>query len=274
MRLRFRFAKLGKVRWTSHRDVARMWERAFRRVELPLAYTAGFSPRPKVSFGLALPTGYESVAEYLDVDLDPSRVDGLDVDALPPTLSAALPAGVDVTAAAVIDARTESLQHEVTSCDWSIAVAAASVAETPLRELAAQALAAPTLVVTRERKGRAVEEDVRPAILSIDVVDECRLRAELATQPRALRPSELLAALAPGSGPAPGLVEVSVRRDVQWIVRSDGARSEPLALAPDALADANRRDSLHVRRLVGATRASPGAASSGDGVGEEATARV
>ena len=55
MRLRVRFQKLGKVRWTSHRDVARMWERACRRVQLPLAWTAGFSPRPKLSFGLALP---------------------------------------------------------------------------------------------------------------------------------------------------------------------------------------------------------------------------
>jgi radical SAM-linked protein len=63
-RVRIRFAKVGKVRWTSHRDTARMWERAFRRVSLPLVWTNGFSPRPKVSFGLALPTGYESVAEY------------------------------------------------------------------------------------------------------------------------------------------------------------------------------------------------------------------
>ena len=69
MKVRIRFSKLGKIRWTSHRDVARMWERAFRRVQLPLAYSEGFSPRPKVSFGLALPTGYESVAEYLDVEL-------------------------------------------------------------------------------------------------------------------------------------------------------------------------------------------------------------
>ena len=69
MKLRLRFSKTGKVRWTSHRDVARMWERAFRRTRLPLVYTAGFSPRPKISFGLALPTGHESVAEYLDVEL-------------------------------------------------------------------------------------------------------------------------------------------------------------------------------------------------------------
>jgi len=69
VKVRIRFTKQGKVRWTSHRDVARIWERALRRAGLPVAYTEGFSPRPRLSFGLALPTGYESDAEYLDVDL-------------------------------------------------------------------------------------------------------------------------------------------------------------------------------------------------------------
>src|SRR5205814_9079184 len=91
MRVRFRFAKLGKIRWTSHRDVARMWERAFRRVGLPLAYTQGFSPRPKVSFGLALPTGHESVAEYLDLELAPGTTGAgagveIELDTLPTSL--------------------------------------------------------------------------------------------------------------------------------------------------------------------------------------------
>src|SRR5438270_10410825 len=107
MRVRIRFSKLGKIRWTSHRDVARMWERAFRRVSLPLAYTQGFSPRPKVSFGLALPTGAESWAEYLDAELD-ATISGLD-PALAARLSAALPTGLDVQAAAVVE-ETDSLQ--------------------------------------------------------------------------------------------------------------------------------------------------------------------
>ncbi|MGZ4693054.1 MAG: TIGR03936 family radical SAM-associated protein, partial [Acidimicrobiales bacterium] len=68
MRVRFRFSKLGKIRFTSHRDVARLWERALRRAELPVALTEGFSPRPKVHFGLALSTSHESWGEYLDVD--------------------------------------------------------------------------------------------------------------------------------------------------------------------------------------------------------------
>src|SRR5207302_1043609 len=148
MKVRVRFNKLGKIRWTSHRDVARMWERAFRRLSLPLAYTQGFSPRPKVSFGLA-----------------PS------------------------------------------------------------------ALAAQSLVVTRQRKGHDVTDDVRPAILSLDAgttdTGNAVLRCELATQPRGLRPAELLGAL------SPELEEGLVRRLHQWIQR-DGARWEPIPLPFDA----------------------------------------
>ena len=222
MRLRFRFSKLGKVRWTSHRDLARMWERAFRRVQLPLAYTQGFSPRPKVSFGLALPTGAESVAEYLDVEL--AEGTGADVVSLPGRLSAALPVGVDVMAAAVVEPGAASLQHEVTSCRWVVETAGATPDR--LAELVAAAMAAPTLVISRERKGQRSEQDVRPGILACQV-DGTSLVAELAAQPRALRPSELLVAL------GPGLEEARVRRTSQWIER-DGAREEPVPLPLDA----------------------------------------
>ena len=68
-----RYAKLGKVRFTSHRDTARIWERAVRRAGLRSLTTSGFTPRPRVSFGLALPTGAESIAEYLDLEVVDGR---------------------------------------------------------------------------------------------------------------------------------------------------------------------------------------------------------
>lgn len=236
-RVRFRFTKLGKVRWTSHRDVARMWERALRRAQLAVTYTGGFSPRPKVSFGLALPTGAESVCEYLDVELehDPAT---LDVVSLPARLSPALPAGIEVSAAVVIDDRAESLQHVVTSCRWEIGVTG-STGTTPAESLSAcveRMLAARSIVITRERKGQAVSDDVRPAILSCSVIAESLLECELATQPRGLRPSELLRAL------DPGLEECSVRRTHQWIAR-DGAQWEPIPLDATSAPHAGARAS-------------------------------
>jgi radical SAM-linked protein len=218
VRVRIRFAKTGKVRWTSHRDVARMWERAFRRAHLSLAYTQGFSPRPRVSFGLALPTGAESVAEYLDAELAPGVE--VDVAALPGRLTPLLPTGVDVLAAALIDDRAESLQHEVTSCSWIVETAGAGPEE--LAALVAEAMAAASLVIPRERKGRTSHDDVRPAILSCTAVGTT-LECELAAHPRTLRPSELVRAL--GSQ----LEVTRARRTNQWIER-DGARSEPLPL--------------------------------------------
>lgn len=157
-RLRIRFTKLGKVRWTSHRDLARMWERAFRRTGTPVAYSSGFSPRPRISFGLALPTGHESLAEYLDVELaDGPAGDAVleDVGTLPAALSAALPVGVDAVAAEPIAPGTPSLQEAVTSCTWqwtAVGAEGAPIGEEQLAERVASLLAASSVTVTRLRK--------------------------------------------------------------------------------------------------------------------------
>lgn len=237
MRVRFRFVKLGKVRFTSHRDLARCWERALRRARLPVAYTEGFSPRPKVHFGLALSVGHESVAEYLDVDLrvDPEsgglEIDGraVDVEELPARLSPALPEGVDVTGAITVPhIAAVSLQQAVTCCTWRIDVgSAASVDE--VDDAIARALGASELIVTRTRKGKDVTEDIRPLVRSLEITDAHHdgvvITADLGTQPRSLRPSELVRALGGSTQ------ERRVRRLHQWI-ENDGARREPLLASP------------------------------------------
>ncbi len=230
VRLRVRFAKVGKIRWTSHRDLARMWERAFRRVDLPLAYSEGFSPRPRVSFGLALPTGCESVAEFLDVEL--TSLDGIDLDGLVPLLSDALPVGVDATAIAVLAPGTPSLQESVSSCAWRWMLASGDGTD-PLqaewvRARTDRMMTSDVLEVTRSRKGVEEVEDIRPGILALAVEDAGSdglwLRAELAAQPRSVRPADVTLAI------GPGLEGRHVRRTSQWILR-DGARHEPLEAA-------------------------------------------
>lgn len=215
MRIRLRFSKIGKVRFTSHRDVARMWERALRRVGVPVKYTGGFSPRPKLSFGLALPTGHESLAEYLDVEVETEE--SPDYVSLSQRLSDALPLGVDVLGAGSVPAGSRSLQEEVTSCSWEL------VADPhhSLHPLVAETLARTTLVVTRDRKGVPVTDDVRPALLGLSVLAPGRLAIELANNGRGVRPSELIAAI------APDISVEKVCRTHQWIER-DGARCEPL----------------------------------------------
>ena len=186
--VRIRFAKRGKVRFISHRDVARAFERAFRIEQLPLAFTQGFAPRPKVSFGLALSVGHESDAEYLDVQL----VDEVPLDSLAQRVSDALPDGIDVTGTVA---------------------------------LADRALAQPALPITRTRKGHEVTEDLRSIVRTMAVTDADDLGPvldlELSTQPRGTRPAEVLTAI---DG---DLVDRRVLRTKQWIERG-GARLEPL----------------------------------------------
>jgi radical SAM-linked protein len=241
--VRLRFTKHGKVRFISHRDVARAFERAFRIEQLPLAFTAGFSPRPKVSFGLALSVGHESDAEYLDVEL----TQGVDVDALPTAVSAALPEGIDVSGACRLLDRAPALQEAVTTVQFRVEVTDIDGTAVPgdmLATTVTRALAGDALVVTRTRKGRESDDDIRPAIRSI-TLDACTLHKDelpeggypvleltLATQPRGARPREVLDALTAVSGI--DLHERRVLRTHQWIERA-GARLEPLeadAFAP------------------------------------------
>ncbi|HTT86847.1 MAG TPA: TIGR03936 family radical SAM-associated protein [Acidimicrobiales bacterium] len=229
MRVRIRFAKVGRVRWTSHRDVARMWERALRRARVPLAYTEGFSPRPRLSFGLALPTGCESKAEYLDVTLRAP----VEASELPATLSPLLPDGVDVVAAAALSPAAGSLQEEVTSCRWEIDVP--HVGPERLCSLVAEVQNTTELPVTRERKGRLVSDDLRPSVLRLSSAGSPGsgggLVAELATRPRGVRPVELAQVLG---------VEFGVAcRTHQWIER-DGSRWEPLVAPATSAGDLER----------------------------------
>ncbi len=234
-RLRARFSKLGKIRFTSQRDVARVWERALRRSGLPVAWSEGFSPRPLLSFGLGLPTGCESLAEYLDIRL--ARPEG-DIRLAPPggdirlapvppgrpdlaeELSDLLPEGIVVQAVAPLEHGSGSLQQEVTSCTWELEVV--GLTDRELAERVERMLAAPSIPLRRERKGRPVDDDIRPSVRSLVPMGRSCLRAELATQPRGVRPKELL------EGLGAELSLARARRTHQWIER-DGARREPLA---------------------------------------------
>jgi hypothetical protein len=242
MKLRIRSTKLGKIRFVSHRDGARIWERALRKAGQPTAHSAGFTPRPKISFGLALPTGAESIAEYVDVELRDGAAQDLDVlraqlsdehgaqlyDELRARLTDALPDGIDVTVVVERPDSDESLQEAVTSCTWELW----SEELTPAEIRAAVALLdADRLMIERERKGQRRTDDIRPLVLDLhpDATGH-RLVAELATVGRALRPSELASLAFVDVDP----LDVRALRTHQWISH-DGDRREVLSL-PAAMA--------------------------------------
>jgi radical SAM-linked protein len=113
-RIRLRYAKRGPMRFTSHRDFARAFERAILRAGVPIAYSQGFTPHPKVSYASAAPTGVASEAEYLEIGLRERVVPA----ELVPALDAALSPGLDVLDA--VEASGASLADRIDASAWRI----------------------------------------------------------------------------------------------------------------------------------------------------------
>ena len=160
-RLRLRYAKRGKLRFTSHRDIARVFERALRLAGVPLAYSHGFNPHPRVSWVGAAPTGAASEAEYAEIQV----VEQVDPDALRAALDAALPPGIDVLE--VVLAAGGGLPERIDASRWRVEVPGVGAAD--LRPAVAALLAADSVEVERMTKDGRRTIDVRPAVVSLSV---------------------------------------------------------------------------------------------------------
>lgn len=162
MRVRVRFAKTGKLRYISAIDLGRVWERALRKADLPIAYSEGFSPHPKVSFGDALPLGFASVAEFAELTF-PGDVD---VAMMAERLNRAFPDGIDVLDAVVVQDGDPRLGKRLQASLWGVSYPSAE----GLAEAVAALPAEGPLEVERERKGELVTADLRPPLVGIAAV--------------------------------------------------------------------------------------------------------
>jgi radical SAM-linked protein len=162
-RLRVRYAKRGRLRFTSHRDFSRAFERAVARARVPMAYSSGFHPHPRISYAGASPTGAASEAEYLEIGLA-ARTEPAAVHA---ALDEALPDGLDVTA--VVESPGGSLSDLLQASVWRTRLP--DVAPEAVRTAVRDLLAAPEVPVERMTKRGLRSFDCRAAVVRLDVVD-------------------------------------------------------------------------------------------------------
>lgn len=159
-RLRVRYAKRGRLRFTSHRDFARALERAIRRAKVPIAFSAGFSPHPKISYVGACPTGVASEAEYLEIGL----AERVEPDRLLAALDASLPTGLDLIE--VVEGQVGSLPERIDCSRWRIELP--GVAGPALRAAVERFLANSAVPVERLTKSGTRTVDARTAVVSVD----------------------------------------------------------------------------------------------------------
>jgi radical SAM-linked protein len=162
-RLRVRYAKRGPLRFTSHRDFARAFERALRRAGVPMAYSAGFSPHPKISYAGAAPTGVASEAEYLEIGLAEAR----EPEAVRAELDAALPPGLDVVE--VVPAVPPGLADRLEASRWRVVLPGADRAAVGAAVEAF--LAAGSVPVERATKDGTRTVDARAVVVAVRLAD-------------------------------------------------------------------------------------------------------
>jgi radical SAM-linked protein len=162
-RLRLRYAKRGRLRFASHRDFQRSFERALRRADIPMAYSAGFTPHPRISYANAAPTGAASEAEYLEIAVtarcDPQRLRAVLDEALPP--------GLDVVEA--VEARTSGFAERLEASVWRVELP--GVAPDAARDAVAAFLATSEVQVERLMKNGIRTFDARAAVVRAEVTD-------------------------------------------------------------------------------------------------------
>ncbi|QGK69211.1 DUF2344 domain-containing protein [Allosaccharopolyspora coralli] len=171
-KLRVRYAKRGRMRFTSHRDLARAFERTLRRTGVPMAYSQGFNPHPKVSWAGAVPTGVASEAEYVELQL----VERVDPGVVRDELDAALPAGMDVLD--VVEATSGSLADRLEASRWCIQVPGVSADE--LRHAVERLLAESGVEVERMGKDGMRTLDARAAVVAAEVVEPVTVAGSVA----------------------------------------------------------------------------------------------
>ncbi len=160
-KVRVRYAKRGRLRFASHRDVARAFERGLRRAGIPMAYSRGFSPHPKVSWLGAAPTGAASEAEYVELQLEQP----VDPAQLVVDLGGALVSGLDVLEA--VRAGPDGLADQLQASRWRVELPGVPVDE--LRSAVRLLMAAGSVRVQRMAKNGLRSFDVRAALLDAEV---------------------------------------------------------------------------------------------------------
>lgn len=201
MRVRITFTKQNALKYIGHLDLHRVWERAMRRAELPLAYSQGFHPQPKISLAAALPLGFSSRGEVLDVRFN----ENVPIESITKQLSANLPPDIKILKVEEVAEHLPALQTQTLSAAYDVKLTE-PIEASELKRRVESVMMSESIV--RERRGKSY--DLRPLIEMISIIAEPNgttwLKMTLAAREGATgRPEEVLSVL--GIEPETALVE-------------------------------------------------------------------
>jgi radical SAM-linked protein len=186
------FEKTGNAIYTSHLDLMRVFQRAFKRAGLPLTHTQGFNPRPSVSIALPLSLGVESRCELLDFDLEGEKIDNNEILL---RLNNALIDGVRILHVYDDSRKVKHLAYLdcVVTMEYDAGVRADA------RERMEALFCQEQIVVEKKGKNGITQQDIRPMIRTLEIIsdhaNEISIHARICCQNPALNPMQLSAAI-------------------------------------------------------------------------------
>ncbi len=230
-KLRIRYAKRGRLRFSSTRDFSRALERALRRAGVPMAFSAGFHPHPLISYANAAPTGTASEAEYFEIRV----TERVDPESLRAALDEALPEGLDVLE--VVPAGPGALADRLEASEWQVVVRGADPAA--VERAVTAYLACEVAETTRTFKTGPRTFDTRGAVVALEVtgVDQegCAiLRVVVRHTTPSVRPDDILTALRAVTGFSPPVPPLVTRLAQGPLTDAAAGVADPLAADKDA----------------------------------------
>ncbi|AWW25621.1 TIGR03936 family radical SAM-associated protein [Acetobacterium carbinolicum] len=167
VKIQYQFKRTTPLRFLSHLDQQRLFQRAFRRANIPVEYSQGFNPHPKMSFALAMSVGLTSDGEFGEVMVSKN----IDVETFISRMNQVLPNGLEIITAKICDEGVRSLSASLCKSIYRIRIKV--VPETDLRELSESIRSylerSQIFMQKRNKKGKFVDKDIRPFIESIAV---------------------------------------------------------------------------------------------------------
>lgn len=224
-RLWIRYTKTGRLRFMSHRDFTRTFERAIRRAALPIGFSAGFTPHPKISWVGAAPTTVASAAEYVEIGLAEER----DPQIVRVTLNDSLPDDLDIVECVV--ATGKSLADKIDASHWRFTFPGIDVST--LQQAVDTFLATEEVTIERVTQGGRKLVDVRSPLADVTVSagdsGDCAIMSAVVRQSiPVVRPDDVYAALRDVAGLAPPVLPTALRLQ-QGSLDSTGRLVDPLA---------------------------------------------
>lgn len=164
-RIRARYEKKGRVKYLGHLEMIKVFERAFRRSGIPLKYTEGFNPHPKMSFALPSSVGFESTGEYLDVEV----MESVEIKEFVDTMNGTLPEGLRIIACGYVELKAKSLMSIVDYSEFQINF---FIGKELIADIEKLLNAEEIMAIKRTKSGKMVEKNLKEDLHGFEIIEE------------------------------------------------------------------------------------------------------